>query len=52
MSYYTNNMIKLLENTNLLKERSYLAPNQFLWWEATEYNPDAFVKPEEVLKFL
>jgi len=40
------------ENTNLLRDRKYLAPNQFLWWEHTEHNPDAFVKPQEVLNFL
>ena len=40
------------ENTNLLKSRDYLAKNQFLWWDFTEYNADAFVKPEEVLKFI
>ena len=40
------------ENINLLKDRSYLASNQFLWWDFTEHNPDAFVKPEEVLKFI
>jgi len=40
------------ENINLLKDRKYLATNQFLWWEYTEHNPDAFVKPEEVLNFL
>jgi len=40
------------ENINLLKSRDYLAQNQFLWWDATEYNPDAFVKPEEVIKLL
>lgn len=40
------------ENINLLKDRSYLAENQFLWWEQTEHNPDAFVKPEEVIKFI
>jgi ADP-heptose:LPS heptosyltransferase len=40
------------ENTNLLKDRNSLAKNQFLWWESTEYNKDAFVSPEEVLKFL
>jgi len=40
------------ENINLLKDRSYLAANQFLWWDFTEHNPDAFVKPEEVLKFI
>jgi len=40
------------ENINLLKSRDYLADNQFLWWDFTKYNPDAFVKPEEVLKYL
>lgn len=40
------------ENINLLKNRAYLAQNQFLWWDFTEYNADAFVKPAEVLKFL
>jgi hypothetical protein len=40
------------ENINLLKSRDYLAQNQFLWWDLTEYNPDAFVKPEEVIKSL
>jgi len=40
------------ENTNLLKDRVYLAKNQFLWWDFTEYNIDAFIKPEEVVKFL
>jgi ADP-heptose:LPS heptosyltransferase len=40
------------ENHNLLKNRDYLAENQFLWWNFTEYNADAFVKPEEVIKFL
>jgi ADP-heptose:LPS heptosyltransferase len=39
-------------NINLLKDRVYLAKNQFLWWENTEHNPDAFVKPEEVVKLL
>jgi ADP-heptose:LPS heptosyltransferase len=37
------------ENINLLKDRSYLAKNQFLWWDFVEYNPDAFVSPEEVI---
>lgn len=37
------------ENINLLKDRSYLAQNQFLWWDFVEYNPDAFVSPEEVI---
>jgi hypothetical protein len=37
------------ENINLLKDRSYLAKNQFLWWDFVEYNADAFVSPEEVI---
>jgi ADP-heptose:LPS heptosyltransferase len=40
------------ENTNLLKNRSYLVGNQFLWWDAYEFNADAFVKPEEILPYL
>ena len=40
------------ENTNLLKDRVYLAKNQFLWWDFTEHNLDAFVKPKEILKCL
>jgi ADP-heptose:LPS heptosyltransferase len=40
------------ENINLLKDRSYLSPNQFLWWEFTEHKNDRFVKPKEVLKYL
>ena len=40
------------ENINLLKDRKYLAPNQFLWWEQTEHLPDRFISPEEVLKHL
>jgi len=40
------------ENTNLLKSRDYLVQNQFLWWDFTEYNPDAFLKPEEVIKYI
>lgn len=39
-------------NINLLKDRVYLAENQFLWWDFTEHKEDAFVKPEEVIKFL
>lgn len=37
------------ENINLLKDRSYLRENQFLWWEDVEYNKDAFVDPEVVI---
>ena len=40
------------ENTNLLKDRIYLRENQFLWWENTDHNPDAFIKPDEVIKYL
>jgi ADP-heptose:LPS heptosyltransferase len=40
------------ENINLLKDRFYLRKHQFWWWEQCEYRKDAFVKPEEVLKFL
>lgn len=40
------------ENINLLKNRSYLASNQFLWWDYTPHNPEAFVKPEEVIYHL
>jgi len=40
------------ENTNLLKDRASLAPNQFLWWDFTEYNSEAFTPPEEVIKWL
>jgi len=40
------------ENVNLLKDRSSLTKNQFLWWEFLEHNPDAFVKPQEVVKYL
>jgi ADP-heptose:LPS heptosyltransferase len=39
-------------NINLLKDRLYLAQNQFLWWDFTEHNNDAFVEPKEVIKFL
>lgn len=40
------------ENTNLLKDKVYLAKNQFLWWELTEHDPDKFVLPEVVIKHL
>lgn len=38
------------ENINLLKDTKYLRKNQFDNWEAQEYNEDAFVKPEVVIK--
>ena len=40
------------ENINLIKDRKYLAPNQFLWWEQTEHDPHRFVGVDEVLKHL
>lgn len=40
------------ENINLLKDRSYLAPNQFLWWEMVEHKLERFVEPEVVLEHL
>lgn len=40
------------ENTNLLPNRDTLVPNQFLWWENTEHNPDYFAKPQEIIKHL
>lgn len=40
------------ENTNILKDRSYLRCEQFWLWEQCEYNINAFVDPKEVIKFL
>ena len=40
------------ENTNLLKDRKYLAENQFLWWEFVEHQNERFVNPQEVLDSL
>ena len=40
------------ENINLLKDRSCLVENQFIWWEATEHRNDRFVKPKEILEYL
>jgi ADP-heptose:LPS heptosyltransferase len=45
------------ENINLLKHRNYLRNKQFDLWEFTEYNqtrnrPDAFVLPEEIIKYI
>ena len=36
------------ENINLLKDRSCLVPNQFLWWDHYDYDPDRFVSPKVV----
>ena len=40
------------ENINLIKDRKYLVQNQFLWWENTEHDPNKFVNPEDVLKWI
>lgn len=40
------------ENINLLKDRKYLRPDQFLIWEQCEYRTDCWVAPEEVIKYL
>lgn len=40
------------ENTNLLKDRSYLRERQFWLWEQCEFNADAFVAPDVVLAAL
>lgn len=40
------------ENVNLLKDRSYLAKNQFLWWEFVEHKAERFVEPKVVLEEL
>ena len=40
------------ENINLLKDRSCLATNQFLWWDYVEYDANKFVSPQEVIKHL
>ena len=43
------NIFGYKENINLLKDRKYLKPNQFLIWEQCEYNADAFVSPQMVI---
>ena len=40
------------ENINLLKDRSHLVTNQFIWWEATEHSNERFVDPQIVLEHL
>jgi len=40
------------ENINLLKDRKYLAQNQFLWWESTPHQNERFVEPQTVLEYL
>ena len=40
------------ENINLLKDRKYLAENQFLWWDRVEHQDERFVSPHEVIEYL
>ena len=40
------------ENINLLKDRSHLVANQFIWWEATQHSNDRFVEPQKVIEHL
>ena len=40
------------ENVNLMVDRKFLRPNQFDLYYTSDYRPDAFVSPEEVLKEL
>jgi ADP-heptose:LPS heptosyltransferase len=40
------------ENKNLLVNRKYLRPDQFLIWEQAEYIKEAFVTPEVVVESL
>lgn len=40
------------ENINLLKDRSYLAEQQFLWWDFVPHKSEAFVKPKDIIRFL
>ena len=40
------------ENINLLKDRSCLAENQFLWWEMVEHKNEKFVEPQTVYQHL
>jgi len=37
------------DNINLLKDRKYLRPDQFGWWEDLNANNEAFVSPETLL---
>jgi ADP-heptose:LPS heptosyltransferase len=40
------------ENTNILKDRKYLRPDQFNTWEGVPYEEEAFQKPNEIIKIL
>lgn len=38
------------ENINILKSRDYLREQQFWWWEQADYQEDAFVDPDTIVK--
>jgi ADP-heptose:LPS heptosyltransferase len=40
------------ENINLLKDRKYLRKLQFDLWENEKYNPNVFVKPHIIIKYI
>lgn len=40
------------ENINLLKDRKYLMPNQFLMWEMIPYKKECFVSPDVITNYL
>lgn len=40
------------ENINLLKDRKYLRPNQFWWWDQCDFNAESFVEPQIVIDTL
>jgi ADP-heptose:LPS heptosyltransferase len=40
------------ENTNLLKDRSYLREKQFWLWEQCEYKTEVFLEPQQIIKHL
>lgn len=40
------------ENINLLKDKKYLRPDPYRWWEDVPYQPEAFVSHDEVIKSL
>lgn len=40
------------ENVNLLKDRSFLSENQFLWWEHFDHKSERFVEPQVVIDSL
>ena len=40
------------QNTNILKNRKYLRPDQFGFWWDRPYIKEAFLEPEEVIKLV